>query len=86
MASRASVSNAIFFGGTISSPFPLEFHPILRRYLNAENAEHAENCKDRGTANNMLCEPVAEMALPLSLNPPSAASAFSALKNTVTNG
>ncbi|GAH64473.1 unnamed protein product, partial [marine sediment metagenome] len=38
------------------------FHPILQRYLNAENAEHAENRKDRGTANNMLCEPAAEMA------------------------
>jgi hypothetical protein len=36
--------------------------------------EIAENGKDRGTANNMLCELLAEIALPLLLNPPSAVS------------
>jgi hypothetical protein len=49
-------------------------------FFNAESAENAENGKDRGTANNMLCEPLAEIALPLLLNPPSAASAISALR------
>ena len=55
---------------------------FLHRCLNAESAEAAENGKDRGTANNMLCEPLAEIALPLLLHPPSAVSALSALKNT----
>jgi len=57
-------------------------------FFNAESAENArlaaeadaENCKDRGTANNVLCKLLAEIALPLLLNPPSAASALSALK------
>jgi hypothetical protein len=64
-------------------------------FFNAEDAEIAENCKERGTllrpfdrlrategrrANNMLCEPLTEIALPLLLNPPSAASATSALR------
>jgi hypothetical protein len=46
-------------------------------FFNAENAEHAENGKDRETANSMLCETMAEIPLPLLLNPPSAISAFS---------
>ena len=46
-------------------------------FFNAENAEHAENGKDRETANSMLCETMAEIPLSLLLNPPSAISAFS---------
>jgi hypothetical protein len=34
-------------------------------FFNAEIAENAENCKDRGTASNMFCEPLAEVALPV---------------------
>jgi hypothetical protein len=49
-------------------------------FFTAENAENAENCKDRGTANNMFCEPLAEVALPLLLNPLSAVSAISAVR------
>ena len=43
-------------------------------FFNAENAEHAENGKDRETANSMLYETMAEIPLPLLLNPPSATS------------
>jgi hypothetical protein len=49
-------------------------------FFNAEGAENAENDKDRGTANNMFSEPLAEMALSLLFNPISAVSAISALR------
>jgi hypothetical protein len=48
---------------------------LLHGFFNAEGAENAENSKGRGTANSLLCESMAEMALPLLLNPPSATSA-----------
>jgi len=31
-------------------------------FFNAENAEGAENGKDRGTANDMFCEPTADLS------------------------
>jgi hypothetical protein len=46
-------------------------------FFTAEDAENAENCKDGGTANNVLYGPLAEIALPLLLDPSSAASAIS---------
>ena len=46
-------------------------------FFNAENAENAENGEDGGTTNS-CCEPTAEIALSLSFNLFSAASALSA--------